>query len=284
MLLFIILILTLGGRIMQRRITTAESERDKLSEKHLWARYGETSHRSLERKLIQQDLVKKYQYLVKFVIRRMNLCPPRELDYEDLLSYGNIGLLDAIDRFDPSLGFAFQTYAASRIRGTVLDELRRFDWISRTGREKISALERATEQELQESGEVTNTKLRERMGMNSKQFMEILEIANRSHMGFLDEEMFLEDSDVKKSGVLAGDIPGPEEVTECRDEVEKLYGAISELTEREKRLIFLYYFRFCNFSEIAKEFNLSESRISQLHKKVLNKLKHKLAEILGAAI
>jgi RNA polymerase sigma factor for flagellar operon FliA len=250
----------------------------------IWEQYRNSSSSGLERRLIQQKLIQKYQYLVKFVIRRMNLCPPRELDYEDLISYGNMGLLDAIDRYDPSLGYAFQTYAASRIRGTILDELRRFDWISRTGREKINALEKAAEQELQESGEISNSKLRSRMGMSKNQFQEVLEIANRSHMGFLDEELNLEDSEVNKRGVLAGDLPCPDEVTENRDEVEKLYEAIEDLTEREKKLIYLYYFKYYTFSDIAKDFGLSESRISQLHKKVLDKMKNRLAKILETEI
>lgn len=269
---------------MRQKIGEVELERDGTAEKDLWERYRHSSPKGLERRMIQQKLVKKYQFLVKFVIRRTNLCPPRELDYEDLVSYGTMGLLDAIDRYDPSLGYAFQTYAASRIRGTILDELRRFDWISRTGREKIHALERASEQILQETGEISNNKLREKLGMSEEQFKEVLEIANRSYIGFLDEELVLDDSEVHKSSILCGDEPGPEEVTENKDEIDKLYQAMDDLSEREKRLIYLYYFKFWNFRDIAAEFGLSESRISQLHKRILSKLKEKLARILDMTV
>lgn len=268
---------------MQQQVVKRRPEIDRSAENILWEKYRNCSARSLERKLIQQELVKKYQYLVKFVIRRSNLCPPRELDYEDLISYGNMGLLDAIDRYDPALGYAFQTYAASRIRGTILDELRRFDWISRTGREKIHALEKASEEVLQETGEVCHQKLREKLGMTEEQFQEVLEIANRSYIGFLDEEVVLDDSEVRKSSILTGDSPGPDEITEGMDEIEKLYQAMNDLTEREKRLIYLYYFKYWNFRDIAEDFGLSESRISQLHKRVLNKLKDRLAKILEIA-
>lgn len=269
---------------MRQKVTRKRSGIDRTAEKALWEKYHNCTSKSLERKMIQQEMVEKYQYLVRFVIRRTNLCPPRELDYEDLISYGNMGLLDAIDRYDPALGYAFQTYAASRIRGTILDELRRFDWISRTGREKIHALEKASEEVLQETGEICHKKLKEKLGMTEGQFQEVLQIANRSYIGFLDEELVLEDSEVRKSCLLTGNSPGPEEITESRDEIEKLYQAMNDLTEREKRLIYLYYFKYWNFSDIAKEFGLSESRISQLHKRVLSKLKDRLAKILEIAV
>ncbi len=269
---------------MRQKVAKTRSGFDRTAEKDLWERYRICSQHSLDKRMIQQELVEKYQYLIRFVIRRTNLCPPRELDYDDLLSYGNMGLLDAIDRYNPSLGYAFQTYAASRIRGTILDELRRFDWISRTGREKIHALEKVSEQVLQETGEISNNKLREKLGMSEEQFREVLEIANRSYIGFLDEELVLEDSEVSKSSILTGEEPGPEEVTENLDEIEKLYQAMNDLTAREKKLIYLYYFKYWNFHDIAVEFGLSESRISQLHKRVLSKLKERLVQILEIAI
>ncbi len=269
---------------MRQKVGKTRSDFDRNAERDLWERYQLCPQLSLDRRMIQKELVEKYQYLVRFVIRRTNISPPRELDYDDLLSYGNMGLLDAIDRYNPALGYAFQTYAASRIRGAILDELRRFDWISRTGREKIHALEKASEQVLQETGEVSNRRLREKLGMSEEQFREVLEIANRSYIGFLDEELVLEDSEVSKSSILTGDEPGPEEVTENMDEIEKLYKAMNDLTEREKKLIYLYYFKYWNFHDIAVEFSLSESRISQLHKRVLSKLKERLVQILEIAV
>ena len=101
----------------------------------LWREYGENP--TAEHK---EKIVKRYLPLIKYVVGRMAVSAPSGLDYEDLLSFGVFGLLDAIDRFDVSKGFSFQTFAVPRIRGAILDELRKYDWISRTGREKLQKL------------------------------------------------------------------------------------------------------------------------------------------------
>ena len=88
----------------------------------------------------RERLVTRYLPLIKYVVGRMTVSPPQGLDYEDLWSFGVFGLLDAIDRFDPAKGFSFRTFAVPRIRGAVLDELRKCDWVSRTGREKLQRL------------------------------------------------------------------------------------------------------------------------------------------------
>ncbi|GAB6280533.1 MAG: FliA/WhiG family RNA polymerase sigma factor [Thermovirga sp.] len=248
-------------------------------EEDIWSVYRRTLPRSQERKNIQEELVRKYQYLVRFIVRRMNVTPPRELDYEDLISYGKMGLLDSIERFDPSLGYAFPTYAASRIRGTILDELRRFDWISRSGREKIQTLDKAIEAEVQETGIMDHERVRNRLGLSRDQYQELTEIANRSYISCLDESVALEDTEVDKIDILTDQSPGPEDLVIQKEEIEKLHLALNRLTERERRLVQLYYFNFQNFRQIAQEFDLSESRISQLHKRVLSKLKDVLASI-----
>jgi len=263
---------------MEEKIS-ASAQTGSIQEENIWATYSQTLPRSPERKNIQEELVGKYQYLVRFIVRRMNVTPPRELDYEDLISYGKMGLLDAIDRFDPSLGYAFPTYAASRIRGTILDELRRFDWISRSGRDKIHTLDRAIEAEVQETGIVDHERVRNRLGLSREQYNELTEIANRSFIGCLDEGVALDDSEVDKIDILADQSQSPEELVIQKDEIEKLHLAIDRLSERERRLVQLYYFNFQNFKEIAREFDLSESRISQLHKRVLSKLQNILASI-----
>lgn len=263
---------------MGERIASLKTKSEPMPERDIWVRYRQASPRGPERRWIQQELIEKYQYLVKFVIRRMNISPPRELDYEDLVSYGNIGLLDAIERFDPSLGFAFQTYAASRIGGTILDELRRFDWISRTGREKIHALEKASEQVLRETGKVSNQKVMEKTGMTAEQLREVQEIANRSYIGFLDEKIVMDDTEVEKRDIIVDEGPSIEEIVDRNAEINKLHEAIGNLTEREQNLIYFYYFKYWNFGDIAREFHLSESRISQLHKRILQKLKTRLTK------
>ncbi len=264
---------------MSVEVAVRNGRKSGISGSDIWDRYRNSRPQSPERREIQEEIVRKYLYLVKFVIRKMNVTPPRELDYEDMVSNGKMGLLDAIDKFDPSRGFTFQTYAASRIRGAVLDELRRFDWISRSGREKIQALERASEAELQATGVLCREKVRQRLGMEAKSFQELLEIANRSFVGCLDELITLEDSEVGKKGILADGKPLPHDVLESREEVEEVCQVLEELPERDRRLIHLYYFRYRSFKEIAAEFGITESRVSQLHKRILRKLRERLGDV-----
>ncbi|KUK42934.1 sigma-70 family RNA polymerase sigma factor [Thermovirga lienii] len=247
----------------------------------LWLSYKEAQSQSnAEQDLLREKLFKKFQYLVYFVVKKMPLTPPRGLDYEDLISFGNIGLLDAIDRYDPSLGYAFQTYAVSRIRGTILDEIRKFDWFSRTGREKVQALERAAEQQFQEEGKVTNEGLMKRLNVTEEQLDEMLKISQRSYIGYLDEELVLEDSEVDRCDIIAGEEDSPQEVVERNEEIAKLYEALDQLSDRERMLIKMYYFEFKTFREIARELGVSESRVSQLHKRILEKLEQKLYSVM----
>jgi len=248
----------------------------------LWLSYKEVQNQSGSKKdLLREILFEKFQYLVYFVVKKMTLSPPRGLDYEDLISFGNIGLLDAIDRYDPSLGYAFQTYAVSRIRGAILDEIRKFDWFSRTGREKIQALERAAEQQFQEEGKVTNEGLMKRLNVTEEQLDEMLKISQRSYIGYLDEELMLEDSEVDRCEIIASDEDSPQEVVEKNEEISKLYEALDQLSERERKLIKMYYFEFRTFRDIARELGVSESRVSQLHKRILEKLGQKLSPVMN---
>ena len=117
---------------------TAENVRMRPDEAELWAEYARTGRG-------RDELVTRYLPLIKYVVGRMAVTPPTGLDYEDILSFGVFGLLDAVDKFDVSKGYVFQTYAIPRIRGAILDELRKCDWFSRTGREKVQKYNRALE-------------------------------------------------------------------------------------------------------------------------------------------
>ncbi|NLD97429.1 MAG: sigma-70 family RNA polymerase sigma factor, partial [Synergistaceae bacterium] len=169
----------------------------KSSDAELWTEYlAARDERNKEK------VVKRYLPLVKYVVARMAVSPPSGLDYDDLLSFGVFGLLDAIDRFEISKGFSFQTFAVPRIRGAILDELRKYDWISRTGREKLQKLGRAMETVLQEKGSLSDSALMEAMGMEEKEYREALELSSRSYIVSLDEVLALEDGDVSREGII----------------------------------------------------------------------------------
>jgi RNA polymerase sigma factor for flagellar operon FliA len=234
----------------------------------LWREYGKnptTEHK--------ERIVKRYLPLIKYVVGRMTVSPPSGLDYDDLLSFGVFGLLDAIDRFDISKGFSFQTFAVPRIRGAVLDELRKYDWISRTGREKLQKLNKAIETVLRNKGKLHDDWVMQEMGVDEKTYRETLELASRSYIVSLDEIVALEDGDVSLEGVLSGDEEDVSAVVEIQDEVDRIAKALFQLPKREMQVISLYYYEGLTLKEIGRILGVTESRVSQIHGKAISALK-----------
>jgi RNA polymerase sigma factor for flagellar operon FliA len=205
----------------------------------------------------------------------MMVSPPPGLDYEDLLSFGVIGLLHALEKFEPSRGFVFQTYAVPRIRGAILDELRKYDWISRTGREKLQKLEQAMEHLLQEHGQVEDEKLREELGMDESSYRELLEISERSFVVSLDETFVYGEGEMNRGDSLADPSSLQDEIMERQEEYEWLYGALQDLSEREQMVLSLYYAEGLTLKEIGAVLGVTESRVSQIHGKALMILRTK---------
>jgi RNA polymerase sigma factor for flagellar operon FliA len=234
----------------------------------LWREYGKnptTEHK--------ERIVKRYLSLIKYVVGRMAVSPPPGLDYEDLLSFGVFGLLDSIDRFDISKGFAFQTFAVPRIRGAVLDELRKYDWISRTGREKLQKLNGAIESVLRDKGRLQDDWVMRKMGVDEKTYRETLELASRSYIVSLDEVVALDDGDVSLEGVLTSDDESADSIVETQDEVDRITQALLRLPEREMQVIAFYYYEGLTLKEIGRIFGVTESRISQIHGRAIATLK-----------
>lgn len=221
----------------------------------------------------KEKIVKRYLPLIKYVVGRMAVSAPPGLDYEDLLSFGVFGLLDAVDRFDLSKGFSFQTFAVPRIRGAVLDELRKYDWISRTGREKLQRFNKAIERVLQDKGGLHDNWVMQEMGVDEKMYKEILELASRSYIVSLDEVIALEDGDVHLEGVLSDDSDGIVSALENKDDVERIKAALSQLTEKEAQVVAFYYYEGLTLKEIGRILGVTESRISQIHGKAIATLR-----------
>jgi RNA polymerase sigma factor for flagellar operon FliA len=236
----------------------------KSRDKELWNRYVNNHTEA-----IREEVVKRYLPLVKYVAGRMAVSPPPGLDYEDLLSFGVFGLLDAIDRFDLEKGVVFETFAVPRIRGAILDELRKYDWISRTGREKLQKLNRAMDKILQEQGTIKDSVLMNELEMDEKTYRETLELASRSYIVSLDEVMALDDGDVTREGLLADESPSALALLEDSEEVDKVAHALQKLPEREQQVIAFYYYEGLTLKEIGSVLGVTESRVSQLHGKAL---------------
>lgn len=224
----------------------------------------------------KEKIVKRYLPLIKYVVGRMVVSPPHGLDYEDLLSFGVFGLLDAINRFDIEKGFSFQTFAVPRIRGAILDELRKYDWISRTGREKLQKLNKAMDKAIQEKGSIQDQYLMTEMGVDEKSYRETLELASRTYFVSLDEMVSLEDGEVSLEGVLCDESESIQDVLENEDEIEKVVGALKKLPEREMQVLSFYYYEGLTLKEIGAVLGVSESRVSQIHGKAIAAMKRML--------
>jgi RNA polymerase sigma factor for flagellar operon FliA len=235
----------------------------------LWSDYAKNPSAKNKEKII-----KKYLPLTKYVVNRMHIPAPRGLDYEDLASFGVLGLLGAIDKYDHTKGFSFSTYAMPRIRGAVLDELRKFDWISRTGREKLQKLNMAIEKILRDKGRVDDELVMQEMSVDEKTYRETLALASQSYVVSLDETIAMEDGEVDIESTLpADDEEGAVAVMERQAEIDNIKAALSQLSEREIQIISFYYYEGLTFKEIAKVLEVTESRICQMHGKMMVKLR-----------
>jgi RNA polymerase sigma factor for flagellar operon FliA len=203
------------------------------------------------------------------------------LDFEDILSFGVFGLLDAVDRFEPARGFVFQTFAVPRIRGAILDELRRYDWISRSGREKLQKFERTLEHIAKTKGGTDDKSLMAAMEMDEQSYRELLEIASRSYMVSLDDILAFEEWDAQREDVVDSDQPSASDMLEQDEETNTVVEALKKIPERERTLLSLYYYEGLTLKEIGLVLGVTESRVSQLHGRALSLLRAEIKSLSG---
>ncbi|GHV53060.1 RNA polymerase sigma factor [Synergistales bacterium] len=242
----------------------------------LWDKYRQTGDRGAK-----DEIIKRFLPLVRYVASRLAVKFPVGLDFEDILSFGVLGLLDAFDRFEPNRGFTFQTFAVPRIRGAVLDELRKFDWISRSGREKLQKFERTLETMTKSRDTTDDASLMKAMNMDERSYRELLDIASRSYVVSLDDVMAIGDGgDVQREDFVEDEAPSALDIIEQEEEAQQVAAALGRLPEREKLLLSLYYYENLTLKEIGKVMGVSESRVSQLHGRALSLLKAELKVLL----
>jgi RNA polymerase sigma factor FliA len=245
----------------------------------LWRRYkGEGDASARER------LVVAYSPMVKFVAGRLGAGLPSHVDDADLISYGLMGLIGAIERFEPERGIKFETFAMTRIRGAIIDELRSLDWVPRSVRSRAREIEAAQtklEHELQRAP--TEAELAQKLGLTEDELQtSLLEIANSSVYA-LDELWTISDSSGDSVSLLdtisdprADD---PQESLATSEVKDRLTEGISGLPEREQLVIALYYYENLTLREIGEVLGVTESRVSQLHTKAVMRLKSALQEV-----
>ena len=234
----------------------------------------------------RDQLIIRYAPWVKFIALRMAAKLPSHVQAEDLISAGIIGLIDALDKFNPAREVQFKTYAQIRIQGAMKDELRALDWASRSMRQKVKRLEHTyaiLEQELGRppaSEEVANS-----LGIEMDEFEEMLDDVKGTSLVSLEElgqGPASEDKISLLEALLTREDNDPVELLNLQDLKKALSLAIAELPEKERLVLSLYYFEELTMKEVGKVLNLTESRISQLHTQTVLRLRSKLnAYLMG---
>ena len=223
-----------------------------------------------------QELAKQYLPLVKSIVAKMRLHIPPELDLEDVFSIGVYGLMSAVQSYDPSRGVTLGAYASQRIRGAILDELRKLDWLPRRWRaeaKRLNAEKEALRQELQR--EPTSEELAECMELTPRQLAELEEQLQPITLVNLDAEAHDDSGTSRAYHDLLDDrtLPNARETVQDRERVALLRDAITELEDTPKKILAMYYFEKMRLAEIAEVFGLSESRICQIHGKAVSQLR-----------
>ena len=231
----------------------------------------------------KKKIIKEYAPLVKFIAQRIAVRLPANIELDDLLSAGVIGLMDAIDKYDPARDTKFKTYAEFRIRGAILDELRAQDWIPRSMREKAKNIERAFSRLEQKLGRnVTEDEAARELGMELEEFQGALSQCKSISLVSLDEVGSFADGDRKSLLGLLESEKGSNPMVrlagaELKDVVAK---AIEELPEKQRLVLSLYYYEDLNLKEIGQVLEVTESRVSQLHTQAVIRLRSKLGDYL----
>jgi len=244
--------------------------------RELWQRYKKDSDEKA-----RERLVLAYSPLVKFVAGRMSSGLPAHIEESDLISYGLLGLIGAIERFDLEREIKFETFAVARIKGSIIDELRSLDWVPRSVRAKAREIEAAhAKLERMLARTPTDDEVAKELGVSNDEFQEsLLQISNSSVVA-LDELWSVSDASGDQVSLLdtmkdpsAVDPARELGVSELKD---RLANAISRLPEREKLVVALYYYENLTLREIGEVLGVTESRVSQLHTKAVLRLKARL--------
>jgi RNA polymerase sigma factor for flagellar operon FliA len=257
-------------------MTTFESEITKKELEKLWMKYKKEGDFEARQKLIIF-----YSPLAKYVAGRIASSLPKAVDVEDLVQNGIIGLIDAIEKFNPELNIKFETYAISRIRGAIIDSLRALDWLPRSLRFKAKELDKIyqeleaklkrppTEEELAQALEVSPEQLRQLMTELSYSSLVALEETIKTGAA-ADDESSLRDFISDENAI------DPSESLESEEAKKMLIKAVQELPEKERKVIILYYYSGLTLKEIGELLGVSESRASQIHSKAISMLKSML--------
>ncbi|AZV55978.1 FliA/WhiG family RNA polymerase sigma factor [Clostridium sp. AWRP] len=230
---------------------------------------------------IKEELVKKYLPLVKYIASRVIIGKTKYIEYEDLVSYGMLGLIDAINKFDKDRGMKFSTYASIRIKGSMIDELRRNSPISKGAMDKLNKYNAAMDSLRTKLGrEPRGEEIANELGMPLKKMMEIENYINYISIVSLEDLIFSEDDDIPLMGTVEDTkSPSPEKSLEKKEMLEYLSKALELLNEKDNLVITLYYYERLTLKEIGHILNVSESRVCQLHSRAILHLRKNMTKL-----
>lgn len=223
----------------------------------------------------REDLVIKYAPLVKYIADRMAIRLPPNISRDELISAGTVGLLDALDKFDSEMGIKFQTYAEHRIKGAILDELRKTDWIPRSIRKDIHRIEDAITAIKSRLGrEPDDFEVAQEIGIDIDSYYRM--IGGAQSIGLLSLDQIMPDGSVPKFAKQISNTPSPFDELKIKEVKNIISEALLSLPKKEQLVISLYYYDELTLNEIARVLGLTESRISQIHSKAIITLRAKL--------
>jgi len=256
----------------------AENPLARMSEDELWALY-----RKAKDPAIRDAFIKQYAPLVKYVAGKVAASMPNSVEFDDLVGFGVFGLLDAIEKFDPEKNVKFKTYAVTRIRGAIFDELRSIDWVPRSVRQKTKEIEEAiVVLEASLGRPATDQEIAESLGVSEDELLKtMLKISGTAVLSLNDVWFSGDDADKISIGesIESPSSFNPDSSVE-REEIKRvIVQSISELPEKEKKVLILYYYEDLTLKEIGQVLEVTESRVSQLHTKAILRLRAKLTNM-----
>lgn len=247
-------------------------------ERELWDNYR--AHKDIA---IRDYFVRQYAPLVKYVAGKVAVGMPGSVEFDDLVGYGVFGLFDAIEKFDPSKHVKFKTYAVTRIRGAIFDELRSNDWVPRSIRQKAREVEDAVRHlEATLGRAATDAELAQEMNLSLPEFQQLLLKISSTTVMSLNDLWHSSDDNDRISIVESVESPvsmNPDVIVEKNEIKRVMLEALRELPEKEQRVLVLYYYEELTLREIGEVLEVTESRVSQLHTKAIIRLRAKLTNL-----
>ncbi|MCK5884628.1 MAG: FliA/WhiG family RNA polymerase sigma factor [Bacteriovoracaceae bacterium] len=234
---------------------------------------------------VKDEIIIEYAPLIKYIAQKIASRLPSNIEVDDLISCGVIGLMDAIEKFDPTRDNKFKTYAEFRIRGAILDELRAQDWVPRSIREKAKMVDR-TYSKLESSlgRPATDEEMCAELDVSHEEFHDLLNKAKSISLLNIDDSASFNRGDKRlMAGMMDSDrTANPYNAVSYKDLRDKIKEGIMTLPEKQRLVLSLYYYEDLNLKEIGRVLDVTESRVSQLHTQAIMKLRGKLRSIYDA--